>query len=93
MDPRDIVATTASAWQCEPVGRASGTPKTGAHVSILQDDGSGHQEASAGASPEFHTLCFPLLRYTSEVVLDGRWSAAAKVGKQELCVVPARRQP
>ena len=56
MDSRDIVATTASAWQCEPVGRASGTAQTGAYVSILQDDGSSHQEASAAASPEFHTV-------------------------------------
>ena len=38
-------------------------------------------------------MCFPLMRYTSEVVLDGRWSATSKVGQQELCVVPARRQP
>lgn len=89
----DIVGAVASAWACAPDRVADGTRASGLRLSILEKAGPGPQEASAAADEHHHTLCFPLSRYGSEVVLDGRRSEARRIGPGQLCLVEAGRQP
>ncbi len=89
----DIVGAVAAAWACAPDRVADGTRASGLRLSILQNADPAAQEASAAADEDHHTLCFPLSRYSSEVVLDGRRSDARPIGPGQLCLVEAGRQP
>jgi AraC family transcriptional regulator len=93
VDVPDIVQTIANAWACEPEVSASGTSPSALHLSLLSGADGPPLEAAAAADPAYHTICYPMLRYRSEFVLDRNWSQTAKVEAGQLCLVPAGREP